>query len=226
MGSANVLNMHGSQLILFAVCLFTIIWITGCRSLPRAQESWTEVNPVQTAESGAIPTRQTELHDLPAAVSKKPPVKRPIAGSIRWAVEQFVPGSYRVDIEEGIDLNAVIQMDPSENWLEALGTGMSSANIELFTNISKKTLFLRKKKIVLAEVIEKFLPNDFTVFSHADINLQTLIHFDTRDHWVQAFNKATAGTDIDLTVDFANKVISLKPKYQHDAHLVAAGVGH
>lgn len=232
MGSANGLNTPGGQQVAVRACLVAAICITGCQSFHSPRESWAEVNPLQTT---AETDTQTGLHSA-SAVSKKLPAtdshnalaakkvqrQRATYWSIRQVVTEFIPASYRVDTGDGIDLDAVIQIEPSENWLEALGAGMSLANIELITNITRKTLFLRRKKIALAEVIEKLLPDDFTVFSDADINLQTLIHFDRRENWVQAFNHGTAESDIDLTIDFTNKIIALKPKNRRNAHFAAA----
>lgn len=129
--------------------------------------------------------------------------------SIQDALTQHVPEEYKVTTSPDVDIKALIFYDNSTSWIEALGKGMSEANIELVTNFHKKTVTIKRSKLSLLEAIDLLLPNDYTVFTDANVNQNTLMHFDTRKFWVEALNSGTAETGIELTINFSKKIIYL-----------------
>lgn len=190
-----------------------VLCLTGCQahsSNTYSARPWSAVNDLPslaTSNRSGISSAAAPAPVRHKSGSSRAPAELQL--SIRQALAEMVPASYFVDVDEEINLDTPIRIPTTQHWLEALGQGVAEADIELITNLNKKSLFLRLKKRTLAEVIDRLLPADFTVFTAADVNLQTLIHFDTRENWVQAFNHATRGTGIDFSVDFSGKLISL-----------------
>jgi len=122
-----------------------------------------------------------------------------------------MPATYRVEIDPDVNLQSVITLDVSQNWLEALGQAMVDADIEFITNLYRKSATIKRTKTSLGQAIDQLIPNDYTVFTHAGIDLQTPIHFDTHQFWVDALNRGVDEIGIDLTINFTNKSIYLMP---------------
>jgi hypothetical protein len=208
----------------------SIIYLSGCQLPSTSAQTWSAVNnlpgvtpPNRIGAVSPVTTGPGAGRNTSGAAGRRSThADAAVRMSIRQAIAEMVPHTYFVDIDEEINVDSMIQIHTTQNWLEALGQGVAEADIELITNLNKKSLFLRLKKRTLAEVIDRLLPEDFTVFTDADVNLQTLIHFDTRENWVQAFNHATRDTDIDFSVNFSSKVISLSPLSRQSADHVAA----
>ena len=161
-----------------------------------AAESWAAVNTVQTGVS------------KPAGVTIAP--RLPLL-TLKQAIDTLVPSTYRLDIAEDLNLNTSISIDTSKNWLEALGQGLSEANIEFITNLYSRSATIRWNKIALAQIIKTCLPPDFTVYSEAGIDLQSLVRFDTRQYWAEALSLSALDNGIALTINYGSKIIALRP---------------
>jgi hypothetical protein len=131
--------------------------------------------------------------------------------TLRQAIDALVPATYRLDIADDLNLNTSITVDRSANWLEALGQGLSDANIEFITNLYSKSATIRWNKVALAQVIKTWLPTDFTVYCAAGIDLQSPVRFDTRQYWAEALSLGALDSGIALTINYGNKIIALRP---------------
>ncbi len=165
-------------------------------------EAWSAVNNIQTAR----------ILSGPVEAATAPKFSR-LTLTLKQAIDDLVPSTYSLDIAEDLSLNTFIHIDTSKNWLEALGQGLSEANIEFVANLYSKSATIKWNKIALAQVIKTYLPEDFTVFSDAGIDLQSLVRFDTRQYWAEALSLGTRDNGIALTINYENKIISLRPAH-------------
>ena len=208
-GNANALAVR-----LAAGC-WAMAAMCGCHSMQGMPESWAAVNTVQSARSAPQPV------DVAIA-------PRPSQLTLKQAIDTLVPPIYRLDVAEDLNLNTSISVDTSKNWLEALGQGLSEANIEFITNLHSKSATIRWSKIVLSQVIKTCLPPDFTVYAEAGIDLQSVVRFDTRQYWAEALSHSALDNGIALTINYGSKVIALRrahppqlsqsSQYSHEVH--------
>ncbi len=200
--------------IKFLICS-VIVFLTGCNSLPSPKEptgDWTPVNQpgipkTTTPGTSAYLLSKDSQRSKNTATHNEPDKKYSI--SLEQAIEHYIPSTYRVEVDPDVNLKTEIAFDSSTNWLEALGQGMSEANIEFATNLYKKSATIKRTKLSLADATMLLLPADYTVFSDAGINQNTQLHFDTRKYWVEALSNGVAETGIELTIDFTKKIIYL-----------------
>jgi hypothetical protein len=207
--------------LFISTLLLTVL--VGCHSLTDASEKWASVNkPDQSNPAHGMKTNwQSNKIPVVNAPTITPPAVQPrIAHSsepaatlklnLKQAIGQVVPSEYEISVDPDVNLNSPVAIDITKSWLDTLGQALSEANIELIVNLHKKTLAIKRTKITLEQAIEKLLPADFTVFSDANVNLQTSVYFDTRQYWIEAFSYAMADVGIDLTVNLKRKIISLR----------------
>ena len=178
--------------------LLACLLLQGCHSLPSASESWAAVNTVHSARTVPHPGEALNAPRL-------------LRLTVSEALDTLVPASFQIDVAHDLDPNTVINVDTTKNWLEALGQGLYEADMEFITNLYSKSATISWNRIALAQVIKTYLPADFTVYSNAGINLQSPFRFNTRQYWAQALSVGAVENGIVLTIDYGDKIISLRP---------------
>lgn len=200
--------------ILILFCSITF-FMMGCNSIPFPKQlkgNWAPVNQqisvkVTNPKAAESSIKKDVRDNAQTPVQHKSDMVYSL--SLEQAIKQYIPPSYKLEIDPDVNLTFMIDIVNSKNWLEALGQGMSEANIEFVTNLHKKSATIKRTKLSLAEAIDLLLPNDYTVFTDTGINQNTLLHFDTRKYWVDALSKGMAETGIELTINFTGKIIYL-----------------
>lgn len=202
---------------------YVIIYISGCNSLSSSYEPWTAVNTMESTGSlhhkvnnevfnnslnSLVPIQRERKPD--SALINITDLNHLISLSLEQAITQFIPAMYRIEIDSDVNTKSLITVDQSKNWLEALGQGMSEANMEFVANWSNNSVAIKRKKITLVSAIETLLPSDYRVFADAEINPQIMIYFDPRQNWVEAFSSGIVDMNIDFTINFSEKIIALK----------------
>ncbi len=214
--------------------LCAMLMISGCQFTPGPLEPWSALN--EPGPVGAGRRDPTSVHgekSLSRTVSAQadklpgdPGQSRlnstgPMSLPLEKAIYQYIPGNYHIEIDPDVDIQSVIAVDGAGNWLEALGQGMYDADIEFITNLYRKSVHIKRSKTTLEQAIDQLIPNDYTVFTHADIDLTTLIHFDRRQFWVEALSNGVGEIGVDLTIHFTDKSIYLKPARRHTSNTVS-----
>ena len=211
--------MNTRKSLLEKSCInFGLLFALGaCHALPGTAEPWTAVNNVNPVRSefpaagrnaAAAGKIKTQFNAIQASVAKS---DHATMLSLQQAVGQLVSAGYRLEIDSDLNLGTQLKIDTAKNWLEALGQGLSEANIELITNLYTQSATIRWNKMSLAQVIADYLPEDFTVYSDHGVNLQALIRFNPRQYWAESLSTGVADTGIDLTINYKSKFISLRP---------------
>ena len=67
------------------------------------------------------------------------------------------------------------------------------------------------KGTALSSIIEKSVPNEYQVFTDANVDIETPIQFDTKTHWLDGLTKGAAAAGIEVTINMTKKVIRLSP---------------
>lgn len=139
------------------------------------------------------------------------PKLAPIRLTIKDALAKFVPADYKVTLIKGVNTETLIVYDPSLPWIEALGKGLAGVSLELGANMYKKAVQVKLFEASLTEIIEKHIPGSYKVFTDAEVNVDSLMNYDERLHWVDALEKSGAETGLDITANLTRKLIVIKP---------------
>jgi len=203
--------------------IWTLSTVSACQSYPGTLQSWSAVNNTQkTQNTQTMQTTQNVVSTnqigsaqrvaiKTAEVAAQPKSLHLSGMALQQAISQLVPADYRLDIEDDLNLETPLKVDVSKNWLEALGQAMAEANIEFVANLYQKSATVKWNKMTLAQVVEQYLPADFTVYSESGIDLQSLVHFDPRQYWAEALRLSTVDHGVDLTINYTGKIIALRP---------------
>lgn len=127
-------------------------------------------------------------------------------------VERYVPADFRVYAGEDVDLDTAIEYEASRPWTEALGKPLSDAGIEMTANLSAKTMYLRVGTTTIEQVLNKRVPEDYTVYANEAIRLDTPIKLDRSKPWIEALGTALAAVGVSMTTNVDKRLIVLKPK--------------
>jgi hypothetical protein len=200
--------------------------MAGC-AFPNTAKAGMEFQAAPTAAQ-TVGDEQAQIRDAQRVISYfnklNPPLVRVDKGGagqlkpaqavrlpIKDALARFVPADYKVTTVPGVDLQTVITYDQSLPWIEALGKGLAGASLELGANMYKKAMQVKPFEATLAEVIEKHIPPGYKVFTDAEVNVDSMMAFDERQHWVDALEKSGADAGLDITANLTRKLIVIKP---------------
>lgn len=142
-----------------------------------------------------------------ASVVKLPPVKLTVAE----AITRYVPKDYDVRLNPEVNKTTVITYDPSLPWMEAIGKGLAAVSLEMNANLYKKSMLVKAYETSLAEIIETHVPSGYKVFTDAEVNVDSMLRYDERDHWADALAKSGPDSGLDITANFTRKLIVIKP---------------
>lgn len=131
--------------------------------------------------------------------------------SISEAVARYVPKDYRVTLNPEVNGKTVITYDPNLPWMEAIGKGLAAVSLEMNANLYKKAMLVKHFETSLAEIIEKHVPTDYKVFTDAEVNVDSMLRYDERDHWADALGKSGTDSGLDITANLTRKLIVIKP---------------
>ena len=242
-----LLNKNDQLMRMRSVTLAAMLCMGGCTIPSRVAEPWTAINTLDTNKTSHHEVRPyyRQQHGAPASdrfVSTSTNsetgtsfnnsgtehyrLSQTLSLPLDGAIDHYIPNTYRIEIDPDVDLKSVINIDISKSWIEALGQGMSDAELELITNMYHKSAKIKRTKTPLGQAIDQLLPPDYTVFAAAEIDLQTLIHFDKRQLWIEALRLGVADIDVDLTINFTQKVIELKPIIKHEDNPSSTKINH
>jgi hypothetical protein len=200
-----------TQLVLATVAL------AGCGSVPKEPEKpdgsmrITINNPTVIAEVMSQYYRSVE-----AGKPKKEEKVRPKT-TLGNVLEAHVPADFHVYVAPGVDLATAIDYDDSRPWTESIGKPLSDAGIDLTANLEKKLMELKLADTTIAQVVERFVPEDYKVFADDGVNLGAVVVYDRALPWTQALGKALSQADVGFTANLSKKVILLKSKQSAQA---------
>lgn len=189
--------------------------------------SQAQAAPVQDAQSGGDPDLRAQTRDAQRVISYfnkiNPPLVRvdknaasgvklpPVQLSVAEAIARYVPKDYKITLNPEVNGKTVITYDPSLPWIEALGKALAAASLEMDANLYKKAMLVKAFETSLAEIIEKHVPTDYKVFTDAEVNVDSLLRYDERDHWADALGKSGIDSGLDITANLTRKLIVIKP---------------
>lgn len=152
------------------------------------------------------PLVRVDKNTAPAG-AKLPPVQLTLAE----AIARYVPKDYKITLNPEVDGKTVLTYDPSLPWMEALGKSMAAVSLEMDANLYKKAMLVKAFETSLAEIIEKHVPRDYKVFTDAEVNVDSMLRYDEREHWADALGKSGVESGLDITANLTRKLIVIKP---------------
>lgn len=135
----------------------------------------------------------------------------PVQLTISEAIARYVPKDYKVTLNPEVNGKTVLTYDPSLPWMEAMGKAMAAVSLEMDANLYKKAMLVKAFETSLAEIIEKHVPTDYKVFTDAEVNVDSMLRYDERDHWADALGKSGIDSGLDITANLTRKLIVIKP---------------
>lgn len=165
------------------------------RDAQRALSYLNKLNPVPRAEKNS------------ASVAKLPPVRL----TVQAAISRFVPKEYKVAVSPEVNQQTLVTCDPSAPWMESLGKCLASVSLEMNANLYKRSMIVKAFESSLAEVIEKHVPSEYKVFTDAEVNVDSLLRYDERQHWADALGQTGSDSGLDINANLTRKVIVIKP---------------
>ena len=138
---------------------------------------------------------------------KLPPVQLTVAE----AIARYVPREYKVTLNPEVNAKTVLTYDPSLPWIEAMGKAMAAVSLEMDANLYKKAMLVKAFETSLAEIIEKHVPTDYKVFTDAEVNVDSMLRYDEREHWADALGKSGIDSGLDITANLTRKLIVIRP---------------
>lgn len=153
------------------------------------------------------PLVRVDKNTAPGGGAKLPPVQLTLAE----AIARYVPRDYKVTLNPEVNGKTVLTYDPSLPWMEALGKSMAAVSLEMDANLYKKAMLVKAFETSLQEIIEKHVPRDFKVFTDAEVNVDSMLRYDERDHWADALGKSGQESGLDITANLTRKLIVIKP---------------
>ncbi len=145
--------------------------------------------------------------NAPPGGVKLPPVQLTVAE----AIARYVPREYKVKLNPEVNGKTVLTYDPSLPWMEAMGKAMAAVSLEMDANLYKKAMLVKAFETSLAEIIEKHVPTDYKVFTDAEVNVDSMLRYDEREHWADALGKSGIDSGLDITANLTRKLIVIKP---------------
>lgn len=132
--------------------------------------------------------------------------------SINQIVELYMPGDFRVYAAEGVDLETVVDYEIARPWFEAIGKPLADAGIEMTANLEQKTMMLRPGTTTIEQVLNRQVPQDYTVYADESVKLDQPIKLDRSRPWLEALGKALAAVGVTMTANVDKRMIVLKLK--------------
>jgi hypothetical protein len=143
--------------------------------------------------------------------SSTSPKVAPARLSVKDAIARYVPRDYKVVTNPEVDTQTMIVYDPSLPWIEALGKALAAVSLEMDANLYKKAMRIKAFETSIAEIIEKHVPNEYKVFTDAEVNLESMVRYDESQHWADALGKGGTDSGLDITANLTRKLIVIKP---------------
>jgi hypothetical protein len=211
-----------------SICFgLVLIALSGCATTPSEPVLPDGRAKVTVNSSTAIAQVMSDyfrgLADKKAKVEQKT-FSRLTVGQI---VDRYIPADFRVYASDDVDLEVVVDYEATRPWTEALGKPLLDAGIEMSANLNTKTMFLRVGATTIEQILNKRVPEDYTVYANESIRLDTPIKLDRSKPWAEALGTALAAVNVSMTLNVDKKMIVLKPKvksrlvrFKDDADLV------
>ncbi len=131
--------------------------------------------------------------------------------SVAKALEQYVPADFKVFSAEGVDLQTVIDYEVGKPWPEALGEVLTEIDVDMTANLDQRTMTLKRARLTVAEVVQKYVPGDFSVYADDAVDMNSRVTFDRSSGWAEALGRAMRQAGVSSTINLRNKLVVLKP---------------
>lgn len=190
-----------------------ILILSGCASFKPSTPVSPDGNTRTNVNNAAVISEITAQYYQQQALlrTKSAPPSESIQLTLAQVVDQYVPTNYRVYIDENVDLRQSIWYDPSKSWTESLGGALTNAGIEMTANLENKIMILKTGTWSINQVLQKYVPSDFTVFADKNVDLTKRIKYDRSKQWPEELGKALSAVDIHMIAHIEKKAIVLRP---------------
>lgn len=192
--------------------------MSGCGPLPvlaATQEEYSADTRAQVRDAQRAISYFNKLNPPLIRVDKNTPIagtKLPVVQlTVAEAIARYVPKEYKVTLHPEVNGKTVLTYDPSLPWMEAMGKAMAAASLEMDANLYKKAMLVKAFETSLTDIIEKHVPTDYKVYTDADVNVDSMLRYDEREHWADALGKSGTESGLDITANLTRKLIVIKP---------------
>lgn len=199
--------------------VFSVVSLNGCAAAwggSVSNDAPREISRTQLYDAQKIVNYFNRLNPRPrygAAEAPQPMMKAapaPEKITIEQAVAKYVPKDYRVSAEADVNMKTSIVFDGSRPWMEALGKSLADADFELAMNLAKQTVNIKPQRFTLSEILEKYVPNEYKVFTDSNVDLDAFIKYDKSSSWIEALSKPLKESGVEMTVNLDKKVVYLR----------------
>jgi hypothetical protein len=130
--------------------------------------------------------------------------------TLEQAIAKHTPSDYLRYTDADVNVKTLVTYDGSRPWIEALGKALRDANIEMTVNLSKQIIHVKVLRTTLSEVLERYVPVEYRVYTDSNVVLDAYIKYDTARTWVEALGKPLAESGIELLGNLEKKIIFLR----------------
>lgn len=199
--------------------LMCVAGLSGCATVAiPASAQVAEQNPdssVQVRDAQRVISYFNKLNPQMVRVDKNTspagPRLAPVQLTVAEAITRYTPKDYKVTLSPEVDGKTVITYDPSLPAIEALGKALAGVSLELDANMYRKAVRVKAFETTLAEILEKHVPSDYKVFTDAEVDVDSMLRYDEREHWADALGKSGTDRGLDITANLTRKLIVIKP---------------
>ena len=194
------------------VFLIPVVIFSGCSSFQAPKLA--TVNP--SSDYQKINDSQ-KLNEYLAKQNQEPQQQlrtaeiQPIRITIAEAIDKYVPRDFQMFVDPDVNVKTVITFNPAQPWADAFGKSLFDVNVEASANLYKRTMALHAFKASIGEIIDRYVPNSYRVYTDPEISLSTQLKWEATSYWIDALSKAGSEAGIDVSANLTSKTIFLKP---------------
>lgn len=145
--------------------------------------------------------------------------------TVAQALESYVPASFVVYTDEGVDLTTPIRYDNTLPWTQSLGTALAMSGIEMVADLDKKTMILKALPTSLAQILDTHIPGDFTVYVDSGIDMKTTIKYDHKKPWAEEIGRALSSIGLEFIANLDKRTILVRRTVSDEAAVVGKAKG-
>ncbi|QOU76434.1 hypothetical protein JAB4_059340 (plasmid) [Janthinobacterium sp. HH102] len=194
--------------------VFLVVCMTGCSSfIPIGVRSdsdvKTQLNDQQriAAYFNRINPKENEVATTTKKIALVATSKKTTLDAV---LEKDVPANFQVLPDIEIDPKTIIQFEEGGAWVNALSKSLFDVGIDMSISVHRQILTLTPIKTKLVDVIEKYVPEDYQVFSDAAVNLDSRIRYNGSLYWLDALATGAEKEKIEVSANVSKKTLHLK----------------